>query len=135
MKILKSTAGGSLLTLICCFTSTTDAATTTGTNTVSGNWSGMNNWNANRVPGASDSTTITNSGTYVVTLDANAMVNSTILGDASGQQTLTTIGNALTLNSASRRTKNLAWAHDPALIQSLKGDRLKQAQSTPTRDQ
>ena len=53
------------------------------------------------MPGTSDTAWITNNGTYTVTLDASATVNSLALGGASGQQTLANSSYTLTLNQAS----------------------------------
>src|SRR5271154_356196 len=78
-----------------------DAATITWTNTAGGNWSVAANWSPNQVPGSSDDAVITASGTYNVTLDTSPTVNSLALGGSSGQQTLTTGNNNLTLNNSS----------------------------------
>jgi len=77
------------------------AADIVWTNTASGNWSSINNWSPNQVPVASDTAWITNNGTYTVTLDASATVNSLALGGTSGQQTLANSSYTLTLNQAS----------------------------------
>jgi len=77
------------------------AADIVWTNTASGNWSSINNWSPNQVPVASDTAWITNNGTYTVTLDASATINSLALGGTSGQQTLANSSYALTLNKAS----------------------------------
>ena len=71
------------------------------TNTAGGNWSDASGWNPNTVPGAADDAVITNTGTYVVTLDVSPTINSLSLGGAGGRQTLAAAGNNLTLNSAS----------------------------------
>src|SRR5215475_8459351 len=58
------------------------------TNAAGGLWSTPGNWSTNSVPGPSDRALITLSGTYTVTLDANASVAALVLGAGSGQQTL-----------------------------------------------
>jgi len=77
------------------------ADTVTWTNGVGGNWSDAGSWNPNQVPGPGDDALITNSGSYVVTLDISPTVNSLVLGGGSGTQTLAMAANDLTLNSAS----------------------------------
>src|SRR5262249_24193444 len=54
----------------------------------SGNWNTPGNWSPPQVPGVSDDATIAVAGTYTVTLDVNATVNSLTLGGSSGTQTL-----------------------------------------------
>ena len=71
------------------------------TNTSGGNWSVANNWNLNRVPGPSDNVLITSNGTYLVTLDTSATINSLTLGAASGEQTISNSSFTLTLSNAS----------------------------------
>src|SRR5208282_1115543 len=78
-----------------------DAATIIWTNVNGGNWSTAANWNSNQVPGSADAAIITNGGTYTVTLSTSPTVNSLTLGGGSGQQTLATAGQTLTLASAS----------------------------------
>jgi hypothetical protein len=77
------------------------AAEMVWTNTSGGNWNVAANWNPNQVPGGADDVAVIAAGTYTVSVNASATVNSLTLGGASGQQTLTTIGYALTLTSAS----------------------------------
>ena len=78
------------------------AADLTWTNTSGGNWNVAANWSPNQVPAAGDNLFITNSGTYAVTVNANATVNTLLLGGESGTQTLANSGATLTLtNSAS----------------------------------
>lgn len=89
------------LSLALAIGSVAHAATLTWTNLVGGNWSVAANWNPNQVPGSADNAVITNSGTYAVTLDEDATLNSLTFGGASGQQTLTNNANTLTLNNAS----------------------------------
>ena len=48
------------------------AATLVWTNLAGGNWNAAASWSPNLVPVAGDSAVITNSGTYVVTLNAPA---------------------------------------------------------------
>src|SRR6266853_931049 len=60
-----------------------------------GNWSDAAAWSSGTVPGAGDSLLITLSGTYAVTINANASAGNLRLGGASGTQTLTIAGGAL----------------------------------------
>ena len=84
-----------------CSVLTASAATITWTNTSGGNWSVAANWNPNQVPSPSDDVLITVGGTYTVTADLSANVNSLTLGGSSGQQTLNTALNTLELNNNS----------------------------------
>ncbi|HST52114.1 MAG TPA: FG-GAP-like repeat-containing protein [Pyrinomonadaceae bacterium] len=74
---------------------------------VSGNWSDASKWQdgtgANRVPAAGDDVTINADGTYTVTLDVDATINSLTLGRATstGTQTLDDPSHTLSLASAS----------------------------------
>ncbi|RME85977.1 MAG: hypothetical protein D6775_01350, partial [Caldilineae bacterium] len=68
---------------------------------VSGNWSDPTKWDTGSVPTSSDNVFITVAGSYAVTLDVNAEVNSLTLGGSSGAQTLSIGGPTLTLNGAS----------------------------------
>ena len=78
----------------------------TWTNLNGGNWSAATNWSPNQVPVSTDDAIITNAGTYTVTLDASPTVNSLTLGGGGGQETLSTAGYTLTLNSASAVTNS-----------------------------
>lgn len=79
-----------------------DAAQITWTNTAGGDWSDPANWSPNQVPGPADTASITNPGTYVVTLITNGTVGSLVLGGAgSGAQTLQASGFVLTAGSVS----------------------------------
>ena len=80
---------------------TTRGATLTWTNTAGGAWTTAANWSPNQVPAAADNASITNSGTYTVTLDANTTVASLTLGGTSGTQTFSASSRTLTLNGAS----------------------------------
>ncbi len=80
---------------------TTSASAINWTNLAGGNWNQAANWNPNQVPGSSDDVTITNAGTYTVTLDTSPTVNSLALGGSNGQQTLAMAGYSLTLNAVS----------------------------------
>ncbi|MBI3879322.1 MAG: hypothetical protein HY301_04570 [Verrucomicrobia bacterium] len=82
------------------------ATAITWTNLNGGLWSQATNWNPNQVPGISDTALITQSGTYTVTLDVAATVNSLTLGGASGQQRLTNSASSLTINGASTNNAN-----------------------------
>jgi fibronectin-binding autotransporter adhesin len=78
-----------------------DAATINWTNTAGGTWSAAANWSPHQIPGSSDDAVVTANGTYVVTLDTGPTIQSLTLGGSSGQQTLTTGNNTLTLSSTS----------------------------------
>jgi hypothetical protein len=67
----------------------------------SGNWNTPGNWSPPQVPGAGDDVTIAVAGTYTVTLDVNATVNSLTLGGSSGTQTLSDAAFTLRMNAAS----------------------------------
>jgi hypothetical protein len=64
-----------------------DAGTITWTNTSGGFWNNAANWSPNQVPGSADDAVIASNGTYTVTLNASATINSLALGGPSGQQT------------------------------------------------
>ena len=81
--------------------STGHCATYVWTNTAGGVWGASSNWDPNGIPGSSDSAIITNVGTYTVTLNTGPTVGSLTLGGSSGQQTLATAANSLTINGAS----------------------------------
>src|SRR5215831_4382292 len=68
---------------------------------VNGNWNDPTKWSPAQVPGLSDDVTINVPGTYTVTLNADASINSLALGDVSATQTLSGSGRILTLASAS----------------------------------
>jgi len=78
----------------------------TWTNLNGGNWSGATNWSPNIVPGAGDNVFIIDSGTYTVTLDVSATVNSLTLGGPSGQQSLATAGQNLNVAQSSAVNTN-----------------------------
>jgi len=64
------------------------AAQIVWTNTAGGNWSGTANWSPNQVPSSADDVVITADGTYNVTLNGAASVNTLVVGGSSGVQTL-----------------------------------------------
>jgi hypothetical protein len=68
------------------------AAVINWTNINGGYWSDAANWNLHRVPGSADDVIITASGTYIVTNNAGAVVNSLTLGGSNGRQTLDDTG-------------------------------------------
>ena len=68
------------------------------TNALGGNWSDPANWDANRVPVATDNVFIELDGTYTVTLDVAAAVDALTVGGASGMQTLALSSSTLTLS-------------------------------------
>jgi hypothetical protein len=71
-------------------------ATITWTNTSGGSWNVAANWSPNQVPGVADTALIETSGTYTVTLNANAQIGGFTLGGTSGVQYLTV--NSCTLS-------------------------------------
>ncbi|HEX8071742.1 MAG TPA: FG-GAP-like repeat-containing protein [Pyrinomonadaceae bacterium] len=79
------------------------ATTVSWINAAGGNWNNAANWQdgagANRVPGAGDDVLVTLAGTYTVTLDINASVNSLTIGGSSGAQTFDENNLNLTLAS------------------------------------
>ncbi len=81
--------------------STSPAAVINWTNPNGGNWSVATNWSGGKVPGTSDDVFITAAGSYTVTQNVSATVNSLTLGGASGTQTLTNAGFILNLNTNS----------------------------------
>lgn len=60
-----------------------------------GDWNTATSWSPNQVPGPADTVLITASGTYTVTLNANAQVATLVLGGASGNQSLTISSNTI----------------------------------------
>jgi hypothetical protein len=76
------------------------ASSVTWTNVAGGNWSSAANWSPNQVPASGDDVIITNIGTYTVSLDVSATIDSLTLGGTSGTQTLL-VANTLILNNAS----------------------------------
>jgi hypothetical protein len=77
------------------------AAVINWTNPNGGNWSVATNWSGGIVPGAGDDVFITAAGSYIVTQDISATINSLTLGGASGTQTLANSGFILNLNTNS----------------------------------
>ena len=65
-------------------------------NQAGGNWSSVANWSKGRVPLATDTITIRQSGSYTVTLDANGTFARMDVGGTSGTQTLAVPANTLT---------------------------------------
>ncbi len=77
-------------------------ATKSWNNPAGGNWSVAGNWTPSGAPGSTDDARIDLDGTYTVTLDAAATVNSLVIGSAtSGTQTLSLTGQNITLAAAS----------------------------------
>src|SRR5688572_23106349 len=76
------------------------------TNIAGGVWHTAENWSPNQVPTGADDVTITNAGTYTVTMHIPGVARSITLGGAGGVQTLAVptsllvISNALTIGSA-----------------------------------
>jgi hypothetical protein len=65
-------------------------------NPAGGNWSNAANWSKGTVPTATDTVTITQSGTYTVNLDVNGTYGFLTVGAPSGTQTLSIAANTLT---------------------------------------
>ncbi len=78
------------------------AATLIWTNTAGGNWSDAANWSPNQSPAATDVAVVTNAGTYVVTVPANATIAGLTVGGGAGAQAVQQTGGALTLNGSTR---------------------------------
>src|SRR5262249_29424494 len=72
-----------------------------------GNWSDGAKWSSNMPPKVGDDVVITIDGTYTVTLDTNANVNSLTLGGSSGVQTLQAGNNTLTLSGPNASMVNV----------------------------
>jgi len=87
--------------LVMAGSNSTQGATVNWTNIAGGNWSVAANWSPNQVPGPSDDVFVTASGTFLVTQDIYATINSLTLGGASGQQTITNNTEWLILNNDS----------------------------------
>jgi len=68
------------------------------TNT-NGNWNDPTRWSLGRAPISTDSVVIAASGTYTVTMNVNATVQSLTIGGSGGTPTLITSGRALTVNN------------------------------------
>jgi hypothetical protein len=83
-----------------------NAASIQWTNTSGGHWSVATNWSPAQVPGPLDTAAISASGTYTVTLDADASIAGLAVGGASGTQTFAVNVNVLTLNGASVVSSN-----------------------------
>jgi len=77
------------------------AATLVWTNTAGGIWSTAANWSPNASPAAADTTFITNSGTYTVTVNAGATIANLTVGDtnATGTQTLSITAGTFTITN------------------------------------
>src|SRR6267142_2751950 len=88
------------LLFILTFTLHTYAANFTWINTAGGLWSDFASWNPNGVPGSADTASITNSGTYTITLDFGPTVQVLNLGAPSGSQTISNAANDLIITSS-----------------------------------
>src|SRR5678815_5135868 len=73
------------------------------TNTSGGNWNASSNWLTHVVPSSGDNAYLTNAGTYTVTLNTSASVQSLVIGGSSGIQRLTNsaLANLLTIGGPS----------------------------------
>jgi phage baseplate assembly protein gpV len=93
------------------------AATVTWLSAVNGNWNDATKWSTNPLPPQpGDDVVISVAGTYTVTLNVDANLNSLMLGGASGTQTLTNNGRTLTLASASTVAANGALTFDSGTL-------------------
>ena len=86
------------------------AATITWASTNSGDWNIATNWSPAQVPASGDDVIITNSGTYTITNNSSAMLDTLELGGTNGIQTLSVA--SLTLTNASMVNSNgvLNWS-------------------------
>lgn len=82
---------------------TTRGATLTWTNTAGGAWTNAANWSPNQTPTGADQVSITNAGTYTVTLGVNATVSSLTIGGGAGAQTFQQTGGTLNPGNGSVR--------------------------------
>ncbi len=101
------------LAVLCLASLGVRAETVTWTNTAGGAWSLAANWSPNKVPVAADTAQITNSGTYLVTLDSAAGVTHLQVGAASGTQSfrLTSAGSLTVTGTAAFATNApVEWA-------------------------
>ncbi len=76
------------------------AGNVTWTNASGGNWSNSGNRDTGTVPGPADDVFIELSGTFTVTLDIDADINSLSIGGAGGAQTMVAVGRNLSLAAA-----------------------------------
>ncbi len=79
-----------------------NGATLIWTNAAGGNWADAVNWSPNQSPAAADSLVVTNAGTYVVTIPANASAGGLVVGGSPGAQSVQQTGGTLTLNGSTR---------------------------------
>src|SRR5688572_2372539 len=91
------------LSLVLLFAATAQGATLTWTNTAGGAWNDAANWSPNQIPAGPDQISITNAGTYTVTLSANATVTSVTIGGGAGTQILQQTGGTLNPGNGSIR--------------------------------
>ncbi|HUP61678.1 MAG TPA: hypothetical protein VNA69_14805 [Thermoanaerobaculia bacterium] len=82
------------------------AATVEWTNTSGGNWNVGSNWSTGTVPTSADDVVITSAGTYTVTLNVTATVNSLTIGGATGTQTLSIPSQTLTVTASANINPN-----------------------------
>ncbi|HYG25182.1 MAG TPA: immunoglobulin domain-containing protein [Verrucomicrobiae bacterium] len=93
------------------------AADVVWTNAAGGNWSAAANWNPNQVPTGADAAWITNSGSYTVTVSANASVDALTLGSSlsTGTRTLQVAGGTLSVTNGSCASNGLILISGGAL--------------------
>lgn len=76
------------------------------TNSAGGPWGTAANWSPNIVPGAGDTAWVTNNGSYTVTLNISAAVDTLFLGGTSGTQTLSHVAGTLSLANGGTVSSN-----------------------------
>jgi hypothetical protein len=106
---VQDVAGNALASAYTWTFTTSDHPSCSWNNASGGSWNSSANWSCGYVPNSTDDVFITLDGTYTVTLDTSATVNSLTVGGASGMQTLSQNGNTLTLNNASGFGANGAY--------------------------
>ena len=106
MRLLSNAFVAVLLVAVGLAGPSASAATVQWINTAGGNWSVGANWSSGSVPTSADDVVITADGTYTVTLNVAATVNTLTLGAASGTQTLAISSTTLALNGASSIAAN-----------------------------
>jgi subtilase family serine protease len=84
------------------------AATLVWTNVAGGQWNVSANWTPNQIPAAADDAYITNAGTYVVTISANAAAR-LVVGGPGSAPTLEHSGGTLGLGNTSELRAGAAW--------------------------
>ncbi|MEZ4697430.1 MAG: hypothetical protein R2832_13515 [Rhodothermales bacterium] len=70
------------------------------------NWNDAANWSPQQVPGSADHAVIGGSGTYTVTMNANAVIARLTVGGSAGQQTLDTNNRTVTVSETATISAN-----------------------------